>query len=144
MSDLLMSHGEAVIVKTTFQGMVRAGKGPEFAKAFYAHLFTSAPEIRAWFPKDMVEQNRKLVRTLGLLLQHLPDWRDLVGPVREQAPQHAPFPISAHHFEVFADSLLKAMEETTGAKIALDVAIPLRMALLRIGAEMTRPARASS
>lgn len=133
-----MSHGEAGIVKTTFQGMIRAGKGPQFAKAFYAHLFTTAPEIRAWFPKVMVEQNRKLVRTLGILLQHLPDWSNLVGPVREQAAQHAPFPISARHFEVFADSMLKAMEETSGAKIALDVAIPLRMALLRIGTEMMR------
>jgi len=137
---LLMSHGEARLVKTAFEGMIRDGKGPAFAKAFYAHLFAAAPEIRSWFPDDMVEQNRKLVRTLGLLLQHLPDWNQLVGPVRAQAPQHAPFPITAQHFELFAACMFKAMEDATGTRLAKEAAIPLRMAILRIGTEMMRAA----
>lgn len=135
---LVMTHDEARLVKGTFDGMVRSGKGPEFARAFYRHLFALAPEVRDWFPKDMVEQNRKLVRTLGLLLGNLPEWHDIIGPVRALGPQHGPFPIEPRHFEAFVTCLFKAMEDVTGAPMVPDVSIPFRMAFLRIGAEMMR------
>ena len=133
---LVMTHDEARLVKGAFDGMVRSGKGPQFARAFYDHLFAVAPEVRDWFPKDMVEQNRKLVKTLGVLLTNLPEWHDLAGPARALGPQHGPFPIQPHHFEAFVTCLFKAMEDVTGAPMVPDVSIPFRMAFLRIGAEM--------
>ena len=138
---LVMTHDEAKLVKGVFEGMIRSGKGPEFARAFYDHLFAAAREVRAWFPKDMVEQNRKLVRTLGVLLANLPAWHDIAGPVRALGPQHGPFPIQPYHFEAFVTCLFKAMEDVTGQPIVPDVSIPFRMAFLKIGAEMMRRAK---
>ena len=138
---LVMTHDEAKLVKGAFERLIRSGKGPEFARAFYRHLFTVAPEVRAWFPKDMAEQNRKLVKTLGVLLGNLPEWHDIAGPARALGPQHGPFPIEPKHFEVFVTCLFKAMEEVTGAPMVSDASIPFRMAFLRIGAEMMRSGR---
>jgi len=138
---LVMSHAEAKLVKGTFDAMIRGGKGPDFARAFYHHLFEIAPEVRDWFPKDMAEQNRKLVRTLGVLLKNLPEWHDVVGPVRALGPQHGPFPIGPQHFEAFVTCLFKAMEEVMGASMVPDVLIPFRMAFLRLGEEMMRAGR---
>jgi len=138
---LVMTHDEAKLVKGAFERLIRSGKGPAFARAFYRHLFTVAPEVREWFPKDMAEQNRKLVKTLGVLLGNLPEWHDIAGPARALGPQHGPFPIEPKHFEVFVTCLFQAMEEVTGVPIVSDAAIPFRMAFLRIGAEMMRSGR---
>ena len=55
---LVMSHDEAKLVRGAFDSMIRDGKGPQFAQAFYAHLFAIAPEVREWFPKDTVEDRK--------------------------------------------------------------------------------------
>lgn len=139
---LVMSHDEDKLVRGAFDSMIRDGKGPQFAQAFYARLFAIAPEVRTWFPKDTVEQNRKLVKTLGVLLKNLPEWHDVAGPARALGPQHGPFPIEPKHFEAFVTCLFKAMEDVMGAPLLPDVSIPFRMAFLRIGAEMMRAGRA--
>ena len=138
---LVMTHDEAKLVRAAFDGMIRGGKGPQFAKSFYAHLFVAAPEIQEWFPADMVEQNKKLVMTLGVMLKNLPEWHDLAARARALAPQHASFPIRPEHFETFVNCVFKAMADVTGAPMSSEATIPFRMAFLRIGAEMLRAAK---
>lgn len=84
------------------------------AAAFYARLFQLAPDTRALFRGDMVEQGRKLVLTLASVVDSLDRLDELLPVARELAIRHAGYGVLDRHYAVVGAALLDTLAVQLG------------------------------
>lgn len=63
-------------------------KGPAIVKAFYALLFERFPGVRAMFPSDTTRQERKLLDSLVLVVQHIRDPQRVTAALEDLGRRH--------------------------------------------------------
>ena len=86
----------------------------ETAAAFYARLFTLAPDTRRLFRHDMVEQGRKLVLTLASVVNGLDRLDEIVPVARELARRHVGYGALPRHYDAVGTALLATLAELLG------------------------------
>ena len=85
------------------------------AEIFYADLFETAPQVKPYFAEtDMKEQGKKLMTTLGVVVNGLRDLDKIVPVAQELAIRHVNYGVKAEDYEAVGASLIRTLEKGLG------------------------------
>lgn len=88
------------------------------AELFYGRLFRIAPATRALFPETMGEQHRKLIVTLGFIVEHLEDHAALLPAAEALAHRHVEYGVTADQYAPVGEALIWALRQLLGPRFA--------------------------
>ncbi|MDM0113305.1 globin family protein [Variovorax sp. J22R133] len=91
------------------------------AALFYTRLFELAPDVRALFKGDMVEQGRKLMTMLGSVTRQLNNLDTLVPVAQKLAVRHVAYGAEPAHYAVVGAALIDTLDKGLGAEFTPDV-----------------------
>ncbi len=112
----------------------------DMARLFYGRLFKIAPDTRELFTTEMDQQGRKLVATLGFVVDHLSDNEALVPAAQDLAIRHNGYNVKKEHYAAVGASLLWTLEELLGSDYTEDVAVAWTETFNAIALVMTEAA----
>src|SRR5215469_11284238 len=92
------------------------------AVMFYDRLFEIAPAVKAMFPADMREQQRKLMATLAIVVNGLSSLEMILPAASSLATRHVAYGARAEHYPVVGEALLWTLEKGLGADWTPEVA----------------------
>src|SRR5258708_37505857 len=84
------------------------------AVLFYDRLFDIAPQMKAMFPDDMIEQRRKLMAMLTGVVKGLGNLEQVLPAASGLAKQHVNYGAKAEHYPVVGAALLWTLEKALG------------------------------
>lgn len=85
------------------------------AEIFYADLFETAPQVQPYFShSDMSEQGKKLMTTLGVVVNSLRDLPAILPVAEKLAVAHVDYGVKAEDYEAVGASLLRTLEKGLG------------------------------
>ncbi|MCB0706730.1 MAG: hypothetical protein KDC34_15550 [Saprospiraceae bacterium] len=84
------------------------------ADTFYSKLFFEHPELRRMFPKQMDEQNKKLIDMLSSMVVRLDDLATLQQDLRDLATRHVGYGVLPKHYAMVGEALLWTLETGLG------------------------------
>jgi len=85
------------------------------ATLFYGRLFEIAPASKALFKGDMAEQGRKLMATLGVVVNGLSDLPSVLPAASALAKKHVGYGVKADDYAPVGAALLWTLERGLGA-----------------------------
>jgi NAD(P)H-flavin reductase/hemoglobin-like flavoprotein len=91
------------------------------AEAFYATLFSIAPEVREMFPLNMQVQRSRFMRALAHIVQILDQPDELVPFLRQLGRDHRKFGVTATNYEPLGMALLSAIKKYAGPAWTVEV-----------------------
>ena len=92
------------------------------AQLFYARLFEIAPGVRPLFKRDMAEQGRKLMTTLGVVVNGLKNLEAVVPAAQSLAVKHVAYGVTAADYTPVGEALLWTLEHGLGDAYTAEVA----------------------
>jgi hemoglobin-like flavoprotein len=96
----------------------------EVVRRFYAHLFESAPELKALFTRNAPEVQAQMFReTLYLIVDHLDDEPWIARTLRKLGARHAEYGVTAEMYGPVRVALVTTLAEELGAEWSDDVAL---------------------
>ncbi len=81
---------------------------------FYDRLFEIAPEVRPYFKGDMVEQGKKLMSTLGMIVNGLRNLEKVVPAAQAMAIKHVEYGVKAEDYAKVGAALLFTLDKGLG------------------------------
>ena len=84
------------------------------AVLFYDRLFEVAPSVKSLFPADMVEQRKKLMATLAVVVGGLGNLESILPAASALAVRHVSYGARAEHYPVVGGALLWTLEKGLG------------------------------
>jgi hemoglobin-like flavoprotein len=84
------------------------------AALFYGRLFEIAPEVKPLFRGDMTEQGRKLMATLGVVVNSLGKLEAILPAASALAKRHVDYGVTAEHYAPVGAALLWTLEQGLG------------------------------
>jgi NAD(P)H-flavin reductase/hemoglobin-like flavoprotein len=93
----------------------------QVCEAFYATLFSIAPEIRELFPLNMQVQRSRFLRALVHIVQMIDRGDELVPFLRQLGRDHRKFGVVSHHYEPFGMALLASIKKFAGGAWTVEV-----------------------
>ncbi|MEL6583718.1 MAG: globin family protein [Pseudomonadota bacterium] len=103
--DITLVQGDFAIVKTIDE---------QAAALFYGRLFEIAPEVKPLFSGDMAEQGKKLMTTLGVVVNALRDLDSVMPAVVKLAQDHVGYGVKPAHYDQVGAALLWTLEQGLG------------------------------
>jgi hemoglobin-like flavoprotein len=97
-----------------------------FARAFYDHLFSNWPAVRALFPDDLSEQRAKLVDEVVFLAEVASDFDGFAVRTRELGARHARYGVRADHYAAVESALLAALSSVLADRFTPEVSTAWR------------------
>src|SRR5258708_14075527 len=76
------------------------------AMLFYNRLFDIAPQMRAMFPDNMIEQRRKLIAMLAGVVKGLGNLEQVLPAAGALAKRHVRYGVKAAHYPMVGDAWL--------------------------------------
>ena len=95
-----------------------AALSDEFARAFYANLFRTDASTKPLFVGDLELQGRKLMQTLGFIVDHLDDTDALLPAARDLAIRHVSYGVTADQYHSVGAALIKTMKQLLGPEFS--------------------------
>ncbi|MTH99834.1 globin family protein [Roseibium sp. RKSG952] len=84
------------------------------ASLFYGRLFEIAPEVKPFFKTDLRDQGRKLMATLGVVVNGLSDPETILPAARNLAVRHIDYGVRREHYAPVGAALLWTLEKGLG------------------------------
>ena len=84
------------------------------AGIFYARLFEIAPEVKPMFKGDISEQGKKLMTTLGVVVNGLKDLDKIVPVAQQLAVKHIDYGVKAEHYKPVGEALIYTLDKGLG------------------------------
>lgn len=84
------------------------------AGIFYARLFEIAPEVKPMFKGDISEQGKKLMTTLGVVVNGLKDLDKIVPVAQQLAVKHIDYGVKAEHYAPVGEALIYTLDKGLG------------------------------
>ena len=84
------------------------------AVLFYDRLFEVAPSVTSLFPADMVEQRKKLMATLAVVVGGLGNLESILPAASALAVRHVSYGARPEHYPVVGGALLWTLEKGLG------------------------------
>lgn len=107
---------EDTIVRLESSFNLLAPRGEELVDRFYAQLFNANPGVRGMFPQSMVEQKKKLLASVALVVKSLRNAEALRQPLLEMGARHGDYGTLEEHYPIVRDTLVGVMREMAGAQ----------------------------
>lgn len=85
------------------------------AGLFYGKLFELDPAVRPMFKGDMTEQGRKLMKTIGLVVNSLTRLDEIVPAVQDLGRKHVAYGVRPEHYDTVGAALLWTLEQGLGS-----------------------------
>jgi len=114
-----MTPDQIDLVQSSFAKVVPIADAA--AGLFYGRLFEIAPQTKALFHGDMGEQGRKLMMTLGVVVNGLRDLDAVLPAARTLAVKHVSYGVSAAHYKPVGEALIWTLEQGLGPEFTTDV-----------------------
>src|SRR6516162_2928867 len=115
-----MTPDQVRLVQESFAKLVPIAD--QAASMFYERLFEIAPQVRAMFPPDMAEQQRKLMATLTIVVGGLSNLESILPAASSLATRHVAYGARPEHYPVVGAALLWTLEKGLGESWTEDVA----------------------
>lgn len=87
----------------------------EMSRVFYANLFRLDPSTVPLFRGDMDLQGRKLVQTLGFIVDHLDDLETLLPVARDLAIRHVSYGVAKEQYASVGEALIASLRKLLGS-----------------------------
>ncbi len=84
------------------------------AELFYGKLFELDPAVKPLFKGDMSEQGRKLMKTIGVVVNSLTRLEEIVPTVQELGRRHVDYGVKPEHYATVGAALLWTLEQGLG------------------------------
>ena len=107
-----MTPKDIDLVQTSFAKVVPIAQTA--AQLFYGRLFEIQPQIKPLFKGDLSEQGKKLMGTLGYVVNGLDKLETVLPAARELAVKHLDYGVEASHCEAVGEALLWTLGEGLG------------------------------
>jgi nitric oxide dioxygenase len=114
-----MTPNQIELVQSSFAKVVPISE--QAAALFYGRLFELAPEVRALFKGDMVEQGRKLMTMLGSVTRGLGNLDTLVPVAQRLAERHVGYGAQPAHYAVVGAALIDTLDKGLGTEFTPEV-----------------------
>jgi NAD(P)H-flavin reductase/hemoglobin-like flavoprotein len=112
---------DPAILQESFAAL--AGRGPELAEDFYAHLFPpGGPAVIDLFPAHMARQRSRLVDALITIVAQAGDLDALAGYLDGLGRHHRIYAARPEHFPLVGECLLATLREAAGPAWTEEVA----------------------
>src|SRR5262245_32687611 len=108
-----MSPEQKVLVKETWRNL--APMADAAARLFYDRLFTLDATTRPLFKAGAVEQRRKLIQALSMVVHGLDDVEALVPTVKDLGRRHARYGVVDCQYDTVGEALLWTLEQGLGS-----------------------------
>src|ERR1700693_4234501 len=92
------------------------------AALFYGRLFEIAPEVKPLFKGEMMEQGRKLMGTLAVVVNGLGDLNSILPAASALAKRHVSYGVTPGHYAPVGAALLWTLERGLGAQWSQELA----------------------
>ncbi|MFZ0841409.1 MAG: globin family protein [Xanthobacteraceae bacterium] len=115
-----MTPAQVALVQASFAKV--APVADQAAQIFYDRLFAVAPQVRSLFPNDMTEQRRKLMGTLGVVVNALDKLETVLPAASALAKRHVSYGAQPAHYPVVGEALLWTLQRGLGDAWTDDVA----------------------
>src|SRR5260370_41948612 len=109
---IAMTRKEVALVQDSFAKVALTSEAA--AVRFYDRLFDIAPQMKAMFPDDMIEQRRKLMATLAVVVKGLGNLEQVLPAASALAKRHVSYGAKARHYPVVGAALLWTLEKGLG------------------------------
>jgi nitric oxide dioxygenase len=100
------------LVQTSFAKVAPIAEAA--AGLFYGRLFEIAPEVQPLFRNDMKEQGRKLMTTLGVVVNGLKNLDAILPAAKALAVKHVGYGVTADHYVPVGAALIWTLEQGLG------------------------------
>ena len=107
-----MTPNEIDLVQSSFAKVVPIREAA--ADLFYGRLFDIAPEVKPLFKGDMQEQGRKLMMTLGIVVNGLKDIAGIVPAAEALAVRHNDYGVKPEYYAPVGEALIWTLEQGLG------------------------------
>jgi len=107
-----MNSTQVKLVQESFSKVVPISEAA--AVIFYDRLFEVAPSVKAMFPADMTEQRKKLMATLGVVVNGLSNLESVLPAASALAKRHVSYGAKPAHYPVVGGALLWTLEKGLG------------------------------
>jgi nitric oxide dioxygenase len=85
------------------------------AALFYNRLFEIAPEVKSLFRGDMTEQDRKLMKTLIIVVNGLGNLQTILPAASALAKNHVAYGVKSSHYTPVGEALLWTLQHGLGS-----------------------------
>ena len=107
-----MTPDQIQLVQSSFSGVVPIADTA--AKLFYGRLFEIAPEVKPMFKGDISDQGKKLMTTLGVVVNGLKNLEAVVTAAQSLAVKHVDYGVTAEHYKPVGEALIWTLEQGLG------------------------------
>src|SRR5262252_5128839 len=115
-----MNPSQVKLVQESFAKVAPISE--QAAVIFYDRLFEVAPAVKAMFPADMTEQRKKLMATLGAVVNGLSNIESILPAASALATRHVAYGAKADHYPLVGGALLWTLEKGLGEAWTPEVA----------------------
>lgn len=119
-----------------------AALSDEVAPAFYANLFRMDGSTKPLFVGNLDLQGRKLVQTLGFIVDHLDEPDTLMPAARELAIRHVSYGVTKDQYASVGAALIKTLRQFLGQEFSPEDAEAWADVYGALSDEMTKTAYA--
>lgn len=107
-----MENREFDLIRTSWAAALR--NPDQTARVFYRRLFQLAPETEALFENDLEAQGRKLIGTLGFIVDHLEDQEQILSAARDLAIRHVAYRVKPEDYDAVGAALIGTFTDLLG------------------------------
>ncbi len=115
-----LPEASILLLESSFAAL--APRGDELVSRFYSRLFAEHPEVRSMFPAEMVDQEKKLLGALALVVKSARKLDTIAPMLVKLGRKHSEFGAAPAHYDVVGGLLLETMAEMAGSAWSSDVA----------------------
>ena len=116
----------------------------EAAALFYNRLFEVDPDLRALFKGDLIEQGRKLMTMITVVVNGLTRLEALIPAVRDLGHRHAGYRVKEEHYAIVGGVLLWTLEQGLGPQFTPELKQAWSEAYTLLAATMQQGAAAAA
>jgi len=107
------------LVQTSFAKVVPIAEAA--AELFYGRLFEIAPVVKPMFKGDLTEQGRKLMATIGVVVNGLEKLDEIVPVAGALAVKHLDYGVTAEHYDFVGEALIWTLSKGLGDEFTEEV-----------------------
>lgn len=109
-----MTVQQITIIKESWK-LVSAIDPVTVGDIFYSRLFEITPEVKPLFRSSLPEQSKKLMATLGYIINRLDKLDTLVEDITNLARNHVQYGVKPSYYTPVGEALLYTLEKGLGA-----------------------------